>query len=422
VFNYFLNDFGSELAPMSAHAPDTKPSGPDDLGVIRAAVRSQGSHGFLFVNNYVRGYTTPERKAVQFRIQLPHASVALPEKPVDIPSGAYFIWPFNLDLGAATLRYSTAQLFARLTGAAQTTWFFEEIPGIPVELAFDDAPGLSIHASGVAMKKSGGIVTLSNIPSGMEHAIRLQTATGPGVRLVVMTQHEAENTWKAEIGGEEHLVETDQSYYGDATHFYLQSMGKPEAGFRVYPEVSSNLSIEKGKLRVRTSNGISDFMATVPPQHIAIQLKQVQQAGEAPPVRLGPSFSWRPHGVAEAPAEAAFATAAKWQIGIPQGFLKGVSNVFLDVDSIGDVAHLTVGGKLLDDHFYNGLPWEIGLRRFESDIGQTPLELAILPLRSDAPIYLQEPDPPHFGSRKQLVSLKRVRAVPEYEFTIRTSR
>ncbi len=81
VFHYFLNDFGSELAQMSVHAPVKTPQSPADFSVVRASVRSDDQQGFLFVNNYVRGATTPVRNKTQFQILLPQSELRIPEKP-----------------------------------------------------------------------------------------------------------------------------------------------------------------------------------------------------------------------------------------------------------------------------------------------------------------------------------------------------
>jgi beta-galactosidase len=77
IFQYFLNDFGEYLAPMMVHAPDKLPTSPEDFSVARAAVRSRGDSGFIFLNNYVRNYSMPERSAAQFEIRLPNG--VLPE-------------------------------------------------------------------------------------------------------------------------------------------------------------------------------------------------------------------------------------------------------------------------------------------------------------------------------------------------------
>jgi hypothetical protein len=56
VFQYFLNDFGADLAPMMVHVPDKLPNSPGDFSTARASVRSRDDAGFIFFNNYVRGY------------------------------------------------------------------------------------------------------------------------------------------------------------------------------------------------------------------------------------------------------------------------------------------------------------------------------------------------------------------------------
>src|SRR5208283_2107233 len=98
VFDYFLNDFGAVLAPMTVHAPAVEPRNSADLSVPRVAVRSRGDAGFIFFNNYVRGAQMPVRRAAQFQIRLPDCdgksenTLSIPRHPIDLPSGAYFIW------------------------------------------------------------------------------------------------------------------------------------------------------------------------------------------------------------------------------------------------------------------------------------------------------------------------------------------
>lgn len=128
VFDYFMNDFGGQLAPLQSYAPKLLPTGPADFAAPRVSVRTDGSSGFVFLNNYVRGYSMPPRSGTQITVKLTGSTIKIPATPIDIPAGAYFIWPFHLDLGVASLRYSTAQLFTRVRNGAEETWFFERFP------------------------------------------------------------------------------------------------------------------------------------------------------------------------------------------------------------------------------------------------------------------------------------------------------
>ena len=78
---------------------------------------------------------------------------------------------------------------------------------------------------------------------------------------------------------------------------------------------------------------------------------------------------------------------------------------------IGDVARVTLNGKLIDDNFYNGKEFDLGLKRFAPEILNGDLRLEILPLRKGAPIYLADEAKPDFGTNESLVTLKSVEIV-----------
>lgn len=128
VFDYFMDDFGPLLAPMEVYAPDKRPASSADFSVPRFSVRANGTPGFLFLNNYVRQWRMPERTGFQVKVKLPNETVLVPEEPITLPSGAYGIWPINMKLGNATLRYATAQPFAHLTKSGGSTFYLSRIP------------------------------------------------------------------------------------------------------------------------------------------------------------------------------------------------------------------------------------------------------------------------------------------------------
>jgi len=89
-----------------------------------------------------------------------------------------------------------------------------------------------------------------------------------------------------------------------------------------------------------------------------------------------------PRGVAQAPTDADFAQAAVWRIHLsppPQ------RDLILRVHYVGDVARFVMNGKLLIDNFYNGTPFDVGIPA--GDAGKD-MELQILPLQKNAPVYL----------------------------------
>ena len=122
--------------------------------------------------------------------------------------------------------------------------------------------------------------------------------------------------------------------------------------------------------------------------------------------------------VAAAPEDADFAKAAIWRINLPAG-LDLNTDPILRLHYVGDVARVTLNGKLLTDDFYNGNPFEVGLRRYAPEILTGDLRVEILPLRKDAPIYLAKEARPDFGGKQSVVSLNRVEIVPRYQITLK---
>ncbi|MDE5871127.1 MAG: beta-galactosidase, partial [Muribaculaceae bacterium] len=90
---------------------------------------------------------------------------------------------------------------------------------------------------------------------------------------------------------------------------------------------------------------------------------------------------------AESPEDADFEQAAVYTISnLPDA--RERENIILRIDYRGDVARLYCDGKLIADNFYNGRPMLYGLWRLPENAEK--LELRILPLQEDMPVYFPE--------------------------------
>jgi hypothetical protein len=88
--------------------------------------------------------------------------------------------------------------------------------------------------------------------------------------------------------------------------------------------------------------------------------------------------------VAEEPTDEDFEQAAVYRISVPNEAVTKYRRL-LQIDYRGDVARLYCNGQLIADNFYNGRPMLFGLWRLPA--GATELELRILPLQENMPIY-----------------------------------
>jgi beta-galactosidase len=415
VFQYFLRDFGQQLAPMRVYAAVRQPKNPQDLTVLRASVRAAGEQGFLFVNNYTRGAQMPAHGLTQFEIRLPSGTLHLPAGTLSVPSGAYFIWPFNLPIDGMTLRYATAQLFTRIESPTETTLYFEATPGIAPEFAIDASHGRVEQAGKAQVSSEAGTIYIRGIELGLAPAADLVSDRGVRIKLVVLTHEEAENAWKMRLGDTDCLLITRQDFLADGKKIWLRNADAPSFAFTLTP-APQTAPVASLPL---TETKPASFTAQAQPVQWDLHYRQTQPPGEVSPVKLGPALAWRPKGVAQAPAGPEFAKAGKWEINIPARSIAGLHELYLKVHYTGDVARLYHAGNLLTDNFYNGQPWTVGLSRFLNFSETNRLDLSILPLRADAPVYLEAPRLPAANTTSgQILNLQSIDLVPEYELAI----
>jgi beta-galactosidase len=114
------------------------------------------------------------------------------------------------------------------------------------------------------------------------------------------------------------------------------------------------------------------------------------------------------------PTDADFDGAAVWRVHLPTG-ADASQDLLLNIHYTGDVARLYLNGKFLDDNFYNGRPFEFGLKRYAPDIDSGELLLKILPLRKDAPIYIQKESLPDFGAADTALALNGIDVIERHE-------
>jgi hypothetical protein len=137
----FVNSYGDILAPMVSILPEQNPRDLRDIDTIRCAIRTDGTSGFLFVNNYQRLAQMPDHVDVKFSIILSKETIEIPV-PV-IPSGCNFIFPFQMRLGDTLLRYALAQP----VGVEGDCYSFVKIPGIEPVFCLADGSVMRIEDS-----------------------------------------------------------------------------------------------------------------------------------------------------------------------------------------------------------------------------------------------------------------------------------
>lgn len=410
-WHLFLEDFGAELAPMTPRKPEVTPSRPDDLTTPRFAVRSKGDSGFLFVSDYIRLHPMAAQRQVRFEVRLPSETLRLPSRPVDIASGAYFVWPLNLDLAGVRLAWATAQPTARIESADGPVYVFRAVDGIAPELAF--AKGARVRAaSGHTLTDAEGRTVVRDLKPGLDAAVTLTPPQGPKVRILVLDQAQAERLWRVEFAGRPRLLLTDAEVAGEGERLELRSKGEADVRFSLFPAPTAALTAQQPVRSLGREGLFVRYEARLPERNPQVTFTSLRAAQPVPPLNIG--------GTAKAaiePYPETWAKSAAWTLSVDPAALDGLSEAYLQLDWRGDTARLFSGPKLIDDQYYAGGVWEVGLKRFSDGLGQ-PLTLTVLPLRKDAPIYLQAEARAKLPPGDQAAELASVRIVPEYALSV----
>jgi len=128
----------------------------------------------------------------------------------------------------------------------------------------------------------------------------------------------------------------------------------------------------------------------------AIDYAKVKEAGPLRQIVKGKAK------VAEAPDETDWEQAAVYKINLSTVGREAL----LSIDYQGDCARLYANGKLIADNFQYGRPFLYGLWRLPKDVNE--LELRILPMQKDPPVYLpREADKNEGESVKKIIAINR---------------
>lgn len=384
----FLCDFGSELAAMPAQAPEYGPKDKNDVATLRWSVRSDGRSGYVFINHYQRRMTMPEKPGVQFELTLKAGestteTLTIPAEPMTVPAAASFFMPFNMDLGGVRLIHATAQPLCRLVDGDHHYYLFSEIPGLASEWMFGADPDMPIQAAAKGEVVNGARL-YRDVKPGRDAAFRIRRPGGAETVVVLLSDRDARHCWKGEWGGRDRIVLAEVDILParqDLGLLYEDSVFDPIAVLPAPESVSL-----AGQILQIESDGVFALIKTslISPKPVVVKAVPTRPAQPSRKVAIGAMR------VAEAPNDEDFERAAQWRIILPEGHYSQ-RRMRLPVSYHGDAARLTLGERLLNDHFNDGNPLECLLTP-EMIASEEPLTLSILPWTADAPIFVDRPE------------------------------
>ena len=210
-YNYFMNDFGTALAPAVAYLPTSNQNREN----LQWAVRLNESTGYLFCSNYLYKHTRKDYKNVQFSVKLKDETIRIPRKKVTVKGGTYFLWPFNQQFSEVLLKYATVQPVCSLKEGNTDTYFFFEDDFISGEYLIVNKGIQTIKVKNGSSKKEKNGYFIDQLTPGKECAIEITKENGSKVRFVTLTEEESDHIWKGTIKGKEFVAITPSSLIYD---------------------------------------------------------------------------------------------------------------------------------------------------------------------------------------------------------------
>lgn len=387
ILHLFLNDFGDKIAVMEAMIPAGSASPEKRATGVRFSIRAKNGSGFLFLNNYQRNQKLEISEGIAFSLHFDGRTIRFPE--LDLAGRRYCILPFNLEIGGITVASATAQLLCKTSWEEQEYYFFFSYPGIQPVFIFKGEKIGAIDARHAELRKERNRWRVTVTKPGTEALIRIRNVAGKRLNIVTLSRVEAENCWKADVWDRERIFISDADLAFTGETLQLRSNERQRIDFSVFPApelpiLSSPASYSVGQDGIFRRYELRQQFAPLP-----IQVKQTGLASEE---------------------------AQEWEIKVPRFELEDLDDLLLCIDFVGDTARLYLGERLLADCFYNGLVWEIGLKRFLGRLPIYPLRLRIFALLENSPVYLETPCVFNQGRALQLNS---VQLKPRYRTELR---
>lgn len=157
-----------------------------------------------------------------------------------------------------------------------------------------------------------------------------------------------------DIAGQRRLVFSEQQAWVAGGQLQLRGVGSASLSAAVFPALPNprapRLQVVQDGLLQRLN------VAAVPAQPL-LQVSPTRQADNAPKVLTGGLA-----GAALQPVPEAFAGAATWALKLRAQLPPDTDDVLLELDFVGDIGRLFAGTRMLDDWYFNGQKWQIGLK------------------------------------------------------------
>lgn len=382
LIHLFLESFGELLAPTSSILPTSnKAITPADVSTLRYAARAADGAGFIFLLNFQDHVATRDLTRLQLQINDGQRTIPVPSQgEFTLKSGAAAILPINLKLGSGRLRSATVQPLTKRVIGGITHFVFFSIDGMNPELVFEG--GTVSHAEKCQVEKSSeSLVVKGNVGECF-------TFTIDETPVLVIPRKLALQTLSLADG---RILFSPAMAFAENDRTTLLVRGANTVDLSVYPAGATPPQSSEATVSTMASplSTMSSYRLSFVPVALHAAVKQIN--------------------------------AKKFVVHVDDVPWTKVNDALLRVNYTGDTGMAFIDGKMVNDHFYSGRVWELGLRRFQRRLADQDLVFVFQPLSATA-TYLGDLPPafrPKFpDGSKELLEFSGVELIPEYRLSL----
>ena len=188
------------------------------------------------------------------------------------------------------------------------------------------------------------------------------------------------DTYTISVNGTQHTLQLDKPATIEGSTFTVLSPSRAAAAY----DIDGKMHYARhGGILYKSDDAITEEYWEYAKQKVTPKL--IKAASTPRTVGLGKQK------VAEQPSDADFDKAAVYELSLSPSKKTPAADLFVEIHYSGDCARLYADGRLVQDNFWNGKPMLARMSDLLSPDGKKArkIELRILPLTKDAPIYLQ---------------------------------
>lgn len=355
ILHTFLKDFGSILAPMETVLPEGyEKITPDNRETLRYAARMKEDAGFIFMTNFQDHDTARfDQTDLQLKLKLKKQTLIIPSSKT-----------FTLKKDQSVILPFNLSMEGALLKYSTTQLLAKVEEKNAVHYFFFAPEGLRTEYSFDKSTLSSGKEFYTPKP-GLKSTFSITVKNGKTLKITTLTRQQALNTTKVN----NHILITEATVLPEKEQCTLLSLGKTQISYALYT----------------ANKGWKEETIEVQPVDVKADWKKVG--------------------------------TRRMTVKIDQPDVPQVNDYFLRVNYVADVAMAFIGGYLVLDHYYYGIPWTIGLRRFKNELKNEYLSFYFRPLRKDAPFIGDLPVEaiPDFSQKDADCLVRSVDVIPEYK-------